>query len=44
HFTEVFEAANVDAGLAAGIFHRKEYSIADVKVAVKQAGIPTRVL
>ncbi|CAI5729536.1 hypothetical protein KXD40_003577 [Peronospora effusa] len=32
HFTEVFEKTNCDAALAAGIFHRKEVAIQDVKV------------
>lgn len=31
HFAEVFEKTNVDAALGAGMFHRKEYSVADVK-------------
>ncbi|CAI5732367.1 unnamed protein product [Hyaloperonospora brassicae] len=31
HFTEVFEKTNCDAALAAGIYHRKEVSIHDVK-------------
>jgi len=31
HFSEVFEATNADAALAAGIFHRKEVPIAAVK-------------
>ncbi|KAG1710516.1 hypothetical protein DVH05_013242 [Phytophthora capsici] len=31
HFTEVFEKTNCDAALAAGIFHRKEVAIQEVK-------------
>jgi len=31
HFSEVFEKTNVEAALAAGIFHRQEVPIADVK-------------
>jgi len=31
HFTEVFQKTDVEAALAAGIFHRKEVSIARVK-------------
>eukprot|EP01134_Creolimax_fragrantissima_P007500 CFRG7500T1 len=42
HFTEVFRQTNVDAGLAAGIFHRNEYSVAQVKQEVNQSGIPIR--
>jgi glutamine amidotransferase/cyclase len=36
-------ATNADAGLAAGIFHRKEVEIKQVKDAVKAAGIPVRI-
>jgi glutamine amidotransferase/cyclase len=39
----MFEATNADAGLAAGIFHRKEVEIIEVKEAVKTAGIPVRI-
>jgi cyclase len=35
HFTDVFEQANADAGLAASIFHYKEISIAEVKTALR---------
>lgn len=42
HFVDVFEKTDSDAALAAGIFHRKEVSIDEVKLEVKQSGIPTR--
>lgn len=42
HFVEVFENTNVEAALAAGIFHREEVKIQDVKAAMSSAGIPTR--
>jgi glutamine amidotransferase/cyclase len=34
-FVEVFRETNVEAGLAAGIFHRNEVGIDDVKAAVE---------
>lgn len=42
HFVEVFEQTSTDAALAAGIFHRREVSIAEVKQAVQAAGIEVR--
>mmetsp|Transcript_43927 Transcript_43927/g.68738 ORF Transcript_43927/g.68738 Transcript_43927/m.68738 type:complete len:536 (-) Transcript_43927:1213-2820(-) len=42
HFIEVFEKTNADAGLAAGIFHRREVGIDEVKNAVIGANIPCR--
>ena len=42
HFVSVFQHTRVEAALAAGIFHRKEVPIADVKAAMVAAGIPTR--
>ncbi len=42
HFVEVFQKSSVEAALAAGIFHRKEVPIAEVKVALKDAHIETR--
>eukprot|EP01064_Diplonema_japonicum_P013346 TRINITY_DN20897_c0_g1_i1.p1 TRINITY_DN20897_c0_g1~~TRINITY_DN20897_c0_g1_i1.p1 ORF type:complete len:549 (+),score=94.39 TRINITY_DN20897_c0_g1_i1:50-1648(+) len=42
HFTEVFKKANPDAALAAGIFHRKEVSITDVKSELSKNGVPVR--
>ena len=42
HFVEVFEQTSTDAALAAGIFHRREVSIEEVKQAVQAAGIEIR--
>jgi len=42
HFIEVFSETNVEAGLAAGIFHRKEVPISEVKSLMKKKGIETR--
>ncbi|HSO09422.1 MAG TPA: HisA/HisF-related TIM barrel protein, partial [Desulfoprunum sp.] len=42
HFVEVFTATNADAALAAGIFHRHEVGIDEVKQAVAAAGIEVR--
>ncbi len=42
HFTEVFEKTDVEAGLAAGIFHRREVPIHAVKQHLKESGIETR--
>lgn len=42
HFVEVFEQTDADAALAAGIFHRREVPISEVKDAVLKAGIETR--
>ncbi|HEY5999570.1 MAG TPA: imidazole glycerol phosphate synthase subunit HisF [bacterium] len=42
HFAEVFEHTDVEAALAAGIFHRREVPIAAVKEHLKTRGIETR--
>ncbi|KAJ2453608.1 Histidine biosynthesis bifunctional protein hisB [Coemansia sp. RSA 2336] len=42
HFSEVIEKTNVDAVLAAGIFHRREVPISAVKDHMSQQKIPTR--
>ena len=42
HFKQVFEETGVEAALAAGIFHRGEVGIGEVKKLMKDAGIPTR--
>jgi glutamine amidotransferase/cyclase len=42
HFAEVFEATDVEAALAAGIFHRREVPIAAVKEHLRARGIETR--
>ncbi|KAF8605044.1 imidazole glycerol phosphate synthase HisHF [Ceratobasidium sp. AG-I] len=42
-FVEVFEKAGVEAALAAGIFHRKEVQIQDVKAALETAKLNVRI-
>lgn len=42
HFTEVFMKTRAEAGLAAGIFHRREVAINDVKQVLRSNGIPCR--
>ena len=42
HFSEVFEKTDVEAALAAGIFHREEVSIEAVKAHMRDRGIETR--
>ncbi len=42
HFYEVFSKTDVEAALAAGIFHRKEVSIREVKDYLKKKGIEVR--
>jgi glutamine amidotransferase/cyclase len=42
HFSEVFEQTDVEAALAAGIFHREEVPIEAVKKHMKERGIETR--
>jgi len=42
HFSEVFEATDADAALAAGIFHREEVPIAAVKEHLRKKGIEVR--
>jgi glutamine amidotransferase/cyclase len=43
HFESVFKNTRVEAALAAGIFHRREVSISEVKAHVHAAGIETRI-
>ena len=44
HFVELFrEIPEMDAGLAASIFHFGEVKIADLKQTLKDAGIPVRI-
>eukprot|EP00887_Chlorella_sp_A99_P005762 scaffold1.g5762.t1 len=43
HFSEVFQKTKAAAGLAAGIFHRREVPISVVKEHMVQSGIPARV-
>ena len=42
HFSEVFEKTDVEAALAAGIFHREEVPIEAVKKHMREKGIETR--
>ena len=42
HFSSVFQHTNAAAALAAGIFHRKEVQISEVKAHMAQSGIPVR--
>jgi glutamine amidotransferase/cyclase len=42
HFSEVFESTDVEAALAAGIFHRKEVAISAVKDHLRQKNIVVR--
>ncbi|KAG6814086.1 hypothetical protein H0H92_003133 [Tricholoma furcatifolium] len=42
HFVEAFQKTDVEAGLAAGIFHREEVQIVDVKDALRASGVNVR--
>jgi glutamine amidotransferase/cyclase len=42
HFSEVFEKTDVEAALAAGIFHREEVPIEAVKDHMRDEGLETR--
>jgi imidazole glycerol-phosphate synthase len=42
HFVDVFKKTDVEAALAAGIFHRGEVRIDEVKEALIEAGISAR--
>ena len=42
HFSEVFEKTDVEAALAAGIFHREEVPIEAVKKHLREQKIETR--
>lgn len=42
HFTEVFEKTPVDAALGAGMFHRGEYKVSEVKSVLTEAGLVVR--
>nr|VFJ63379.1 MAG: glutamine amidotransferase / cyclase [Candidatus Kentron sp. DK] len=42
HFSEVFRKTGVEAALAAGIFHRKEVPIGEVKAHLREEGIEAR--
>ena len=42
HFVDVFKSTKAQAALAAGMFHREEVTIAEVKTAVAVGGLPVR--
>ena len=42
HFVDVFNDAKVDGALAASVFHKNVFSIADVKSAMHNNGIVVR--
>ncbi|KAF0762003.1 hypothetical protein AaE_003360, partial [Aphanomyces astaci] len=42
HFTTVFAETGCDAALAAGIFHRQEVTIDQVKAQLRLDGVPVR--
>ncbi|MBE7176724.1 MAG: imidazole glycerol phosphate synthase subunit HisF [Mucilaginibacter polytrichastri] len=42
HFTQVFQEANIDAALAASVFHYGEIPIPDLKAELKSKGIEVR--
>ncbi|MDR3631084.1 MAG: imidazole glycerol phosphate synthase subunit HisF [Desulfocapsaceae bacterium] len=42
HFVEVFQETDVEAALAAGIFHRREVPLSQVKEAMRRHGLETR--
>ncbi|KAG6328931.1 hypothetical protein ID866_10158 [Astraeus odoratus] len=44
HFVDVFKHTNVESALAAGIFHRGEVDIQEVKVTLNEAGFNTRTI
>ncbi|EGN98646.1 hypothetical protein SERLA73DRAFT_168276 [Serpula lacrymans var. lacrymans S7.3] len=44
HFVSVFEETGVEAALAAGIFHREEVSIEEIKEDLRNAGINSRII
>lgn len=44
HFSDVFSETNVQAALAAGMFHRKEVEICAVKNHMTDSGIPSRIV
>ena len=44
HFSQVFAATDVSAALAAGMFHRQEVRIGDVKAHMAAAGVATRLV
>lgn len=43
HFVDVFQNTTVDAALGAGMFHRGEYTVNDVKIELMKNNIPVRI-
>ena len=43
HFVDVFTAGRADAALAASIFHYAEHAVRDLKLHLKEHGIPVRI-
>lgn len=43
HFLRVFREANVDGALAAGVFHRREINIGELKAYLRDEGIEVRI-
>ena len=44
HFEEVFNKTRTDAALGAGIFHREEYTVRQVKEYLKEKGLVVRIV
>ena len=42
HLVTVFEKAKADAAIVAGMIHTGDFTITDIKLAMRDAGIPTR--
>ena len=42
HFNEVFKSGNIDAALAASVFHFNEISLQELKIELKNNNIPIR--
>jgi glutamine amidotransferase/cyclase len=43
HFAEVFKKTSTDAALGAGMFHRDEFTVEQVKLHLKEVGFQTRI-
>ena len=42
HFCDVFKSGNIDAALAASVFHFNEIGLGDLKIELKKNNIPIR--
>jgi cyclase len=42
HFVEVFQQGRADAALAASVFHYSEHAVADLKLYLRERGVPVR--